>query len=78
MRAGQAPRRARLAAAAGRLDSLSPLAVLGRGYALVRHAGSGAIVRRAGDVAPGDRLAIRTAEADIEAEVRGAAARGEA
>ncbi len=78
VRAGQAPRRARLAAAAGRLDSLSPLAVLGRGYALVRHAGSGAIVRRAGDVVPGDRLAIRTAEADIEAEVRGAAARGEA
>ena len=33
-------RRTRLAALAGRLEALSPLAVLGRGYALVRHDGA--------------------------------------
>jgi exodeoxyribonuclease VII large subunit len=67
--------RARLAQAVARLDSLSPLAVLGRGYALVRQAGTGAIVRDARDVAPGDALAIRVARAEIEAEVRGARSR---
>jgi exodeoxyribonuclease VII large subunit len=60
---------ARLAELAGRLDTLSPLAVLGRGYALVRRRSDGAIVRNAGDVAVGDSLAIRLAEAALEATV---------
>jgi len=58
---------ARLASLGARLDSLSPLAVLSRGYALVRRARDGAIVRRAADVSAGERLAIRVAEADLEA-----------
>jgi exodeoxyribonuclease VII large subunit len=62
--------RARLGAAVGRLESLSPLAVLGRGYAIARRARDGAIVRRAGEVAPGDALAIRVSEGEIEADVR--------
>ncbi len=62
--------RAQLGAAAGRLESLSPLAVLGRGYAIARRARDGAIVRRAGEVAPGDALAIRVSEGEIEADVR--------
>ena len=45
----------------GRLDSLSPLAVLARGYALARRERDGAILRRASDVGPGDRLRIRLA-----------------
>jgi exodeoxyribonuclease VII large subunit len=61
-------RRARVGALVGRLDSLSPLAVLARGYALVRTL-EGAIVRRAEDVAPGQGLAIQVAEADLEATV---------
>ena len=63
-------REARLVGLAGRLESLSPLAVLGRGYALVRRADDGAIVRAAAEVGPGDGLRIRLAEGEIEAEVR--------
>jgi exodeoxyribonuclease VII large subunit len=62
--------RAALGEAAGRLESLSPLAVLGRGYALVRRARDGAILRRADQLAPGERLAVRLAEAELEAELR--------
>jgi exodeoxyribonuclease VII large subunit len=61
---------ARLAARAARLDALSPLAVLGRGYALVQRADDGAIVRAPGEVAAGDGLRIRLARGEIEAEVR--------
>ena len=61
--------RAALASAAGRLDSFSPLGVLGRGYALVRRAADGAIVRTAHQVGPGDSLDIRVAEAELKATV---------
>jgi exodeoxyribonuclease VII large subunit len=63
--------RARLAAAAARLDSLSPLGVLARGYALVRRKRDGAIVRGPGEVAAGDAVAVRVAEAELEARVTG-------
>jgi exodeoxyribonuclease VII large subunit len=59
--------RSRLAELGGRLDSLSPLAVLSRGYALVRRERDGAIVRAAADVSAGERLAIRVAEAELGA-----------
>jgi exodeoxyribonuclease VII large subunit len=61
--------RAGLSGLAGRLESLSPLGVLTRGYAIVRRSRDGAIVRGAGDVAPGDRVSLRVAEAEIEAAV---------
>ncbi|MDH3520486.1 MAG: hypothetical protein OEM49_08525, partial [Myxococcales bacterium] len=67
--------RARFQQRVGRLDSLSPLAVLGRGYALVRRARDGAIVRAAADVGAGEALAIRVAEADLEAVVETVRAR---
>jgi len=63
------PARARLGAIGGRLDSLSPLAVLGRGYALVRRVRDGAIVRAPGDAPRGERLDIRLAEGQLEAVV---------
>ena len=47
----------RLGALVGRLDSLSPLAVLGRGYSLARRP-AGEIVRDAADLAPGDTLEV--------------------
>jgi exodeoxyribonuclease VII large subunit len=61
--------RGRLAELAGRLDSLSPLAVLSRGYALVRRADDGAVVRRVGDAAVGDALSVRVAEAELAVSV---------
>ncbi|MBW2372804.1 MAG: exodeoxyribonuclease VII large subunit [Deltaproteobacteria bacterium] len=61
--------RAVLGQLAARMDSLSPLAVLGRGYALVRRESDGAIVRRADQAPPGEVLSIRVAEAEIEAAV---------
>ena len=61
--------RAALAGMGGKLDSLSPLAVLGRGYALVRREQDGSIVRSAGQLASGDRLSIRLAQAQLEAVV---------
>lgn len=61
--------RAALGESAARLDGLSPLAVLTRGYAVVRRARDGEVVRRAEQLAPGERLAVRVAEAELEASV---------
>ena len=49
---------ARLGGAAARLDSLSPLAVLGRGYAVCWNAERTAIIRDADTVAPGERVRV--------------------
>jgi exodeoxyribonuclease VII large subunit len=62
-------RRARLATAAARLDALSPLAVLGRGYALARGP-RGEILRDAAQVDPGDELALTLARGELRAVVR--------
>jgi exodeoxyribonuclease VII large subunit len=61
--------RARLAELAGRLDSLSPLSVLSRGYALVRRSDDGTIVRGVGDAGVGDALSVRVAEAELDVSV---------
>ena len=53
---------ARLAAA---LDAMSPLKVLGRGYAIARKAG-GEVIRKASDVAPGDRVSLRLQKDEIK------------
>ncbi len=62
-------RRRRFSALAARLDALSPLSVLGRGYGLVRRVEDGRIVRRAADVALDDELEVRLAEGAIGARV---------
>ncbi len=61
--------RRRVAEGAARLDALSPLAVLGRGYALARRAEDGRILRRARDVVVGDAIDVQLAEGAIGAEV---------
>jgi len=61
-------RRHRLVGVAGRLDSLSPLAVLGRGYSLTLTA-SGAIVRSVRQVAVGDEVGVMLHEGRLAARV---------
>src|SRR5207248_11341321 len=46
----------RLAALAARLETLSPLNVLARGYSLTRPAAGGPLMRDASEVRTGDRL----------------------
>jgi exodeoxyribonuclease VII large subunit len=59
---------ARLGALAARLDSLSPLAVLGRGYAVCWNADRTAIIRRASSVKPGDRISVVLHEGELECQ----------
>ena len=53
--------RAALQVHAGRLDGLSPLRVMGRGYAVVYRAADGHLVRRAGELQPGTNVRLRWA-----------------
>ncbi len=57
-------RRAELAQLGAQMAALSPLAVLDRGYAMVR-AGE-VLVRDAAQVAPGDRLRVRLARGELD------------
>jgi exodeoxyribonuclease VII large subunit len=57
--------------AAGRLESLSPLAVLGRGYAVAWNAGRTEVLRDAAAVRKGDRVQVTLARGEIECEVHG-------
>ena len=61
--------RGRAIGLAGRLDSLSPLAVLKRGYAVVTRAGTAEVIRSASAVAPGDLLDVRVSEGKFGARV---------
>jgi exodeoxyribonuclease VII large subunit len=60
--------RAGLRAAVARLDALSPLAVLGRGYSLTRTA-SGEFVRSAGQVKSGDDVRVLLQRGSLDARV---------
>jgi len=62
---------ARLQQIVGRLESLSPLAVLGRGYAVCWNEDRSHVIRDAGSVVPGDRVNVRLAHGELECEVRG-------
>jgi exodeoxyribonuclease VII large subunit len=62
-------RRLRLAKASGALQAISPLATLERGYAIVTRLPKGTLVRRAGDVARGDRVRARLGRGVIECRV---------
>jgi len=62
-------RRERLAGLRGRLEAVSPLEVLGRGYAIVRHGETGEVVRGVAQVARGDPIAVRVQDGEFEAEV---------
>jgi len=67
----QLERRAtRLEQAAAKLDALSPLEVLARGYAVARDE-SGRVLKRAGDFAPGLKFRLTLADGDVRAEAVG-------
>ena len=59
---------ARVEALDARLRSLSPLAVLERGYALVLGA-DGTLIRSASQVAPGDRIRTRLSDGEFGSTV---------
>jgi exodeoxyribonuclease VII large subunit len=61
--------RDRLAALAGRLEALSPLAVLARGYSIAQAEATGRVIRRAVDAAVGDRLLLRPAQGRLRVRV---------
>jgi exodeoxyribonuclease VII large subunit len=54
---------------AGRLENLSPLAVLARGYAVCWNAERTAIIRRASATSPGDRVHVTLHEGELDCEV---------
>ena len=56
-----------LAAASAALGALGPEATLARGYAIVRRAADGAIVRDPADSPPGTLLRLRVARGDLAA-----------
>jgi exodeoxyribonuclease VII large subunit len=69
VRAGSERRRAELGRLATSLDGLSPLAVLGRGYALVWDEAGRRLVRDAAEVAEGQGLRIRLHRGALRATV---------
>ncbi|QDU55220.1 exodeoxyribonuclease VII large subunit [Aeoliella mucimassa] len=61
--------RHQLATLSGKLESLSPLAVLSRGYSVTQHAESGRVVRSSDDVAVGDRLVTRLEHGQVTSTI---------
>ncbi|MGC3971231.1 MAG: exodeoxyribonuclease VII large subunit [Pirellulales bacterium] len=62
--------RSRLETWAGKLESLSPLGVLVRGYSVTQCAADDAVVTSAAEVRPGDVLRTRLAQGEVLSTVR--------
>jgi exodeoxyribonuclease VII large subunit len=58
-------RNERISLAAGKLDSLSPLGVLARGYAIAFDS-QGGVIKRASDVNSGERVRVRVSDGDMD------------
>lgn len=69
MQARFAQHRSRLDQLTGKLDALSPVRILDRGYALVFDSG-GKLVKDATRLAPGDRISARVSRGTLAAEVK--------
>ena len=61
---------AQLGSATARLDSLSPLAVLARGYAVAWDGGKTHALRDASTVKPGDEISVTLSHGELQCEVR--------
>jgi len=55
----------RVSLAAGKLESLSPLGVLARGYAIAFDS-HGRVIKRAGEVGSGERVRVRVSEGELD------------
>jgi len=64
-------RRERLARAAGKLDALSPLSILGRGYSICFALPGRRVLKLAADVTPGSEVAVRLHQGELDCVVRG-------
>ncbi|MEW6321664.1 MAG: exodeoxyribonuclease VII large subunit [Acidobacteriota bacterium] len=62
---------ARFGAVSARLEGLSPLAVLGRGYAVAWDATRTRVLRDAAAVAPGDRVRVTLGRGELDCRVEG-------
>jgi exodeoxyribonuclease VII large subunit len=69
IRHGLALRRERLVGLSAQLESLSPLATLARGYAIVRHEETGDLVNSVAQVSPDDHLSVRVSDGAFGARV---------
>ncbi len=56
---------------ASRLEALSPLGVLGRGYSVCWNADRTAVLRDAADTRPGDQVRVTLARGELQCEVKG-------
>ena len=63
-------RRQRLIGVEGKLDALSPLATLRRGYSVAR-TGEGQILRSVHDFVEGDSFVLRVSDGEVIAETKG-------
>ena len=63
----------RFGALAARIDGLSPLAVLGRGYSVTWDASRTRIIRDASTLKPGDRVAVTVERGSFDATVESSA-----
>ncbi len=70
MQERQGGRAARLQAAAARLEALSPLAVLARGYAVCWNADRSEIIREAAGTRVGDAVTVTLHKGEIRCEVK--------
>jgi len=70
MRSSQMGTRQALGALLSTMDSLSPLAVLARGYSILQTIPGGRIVRSARDVSVGDEIRARLAKGQLVCAVR--------
>jgi exodeoxyribonuclease VII large subunit len=62
-------RKRAFATAAGKLDALSPLSVLERGYSLTKNA-EGHVLTRASDARPGDEVRVKLARGELDCRVQ--------
>ncbi len=69
MRRQEQARRTQVEHRLAHLHGLSPLAILGRGYSIVRRLSDGRILRSAGTVTPGERVVILLHEGELQTMV---------